>query len=402
MRKGWCHHSLRGLVTALVLMMAVAPAGSAADDNVPLPSRDDIAVRDGLIAEQESLLNVYRCMFGVDTGVVPDGCIGGRPALGPTESGVFGGTPTWHEIAVRDGLIASQESLLNTYRCGFDVDTHIVPRGCFGGRPLDLRGELAVLTVNAMNKLRHESHPVLEFDDALTAIAQAYAQAMADASDWLRSYDFWSRLEPDWDFWSIGIPMSTPEHPDDPRMAAEMSAALLGEEGANIRPCPLCTHLATGIATANGATYATVIMAGKDSGRHLTEQEMAAAEAEMAGLVNELRTSLGLDPLVYDPGVAAAARRWSQIMGARQDFNHNPQAGADYPPGYQFQGENIATVRLYGTLTPSDVIGLSFGDFSGSPYHYAAMVNPDATHIGIGAVLKAGWVWITQNFASHP
>ena len=402
MRKRCCHLPRRAVVTALVLLVALAPAAGAVDDDASLPSSDDIAVRDGLIAEQESLLNVYRCMFGVDTGVVPGGCIDGRPALGSTEPGVFVGTPTWPDIAVRDGLIASQESLLNVYRCQFDVDTQIVPRGCFGGRPLDLRGELAALTVNAMNELRGGNHPVLELDEALTAIAQAHAQAMADASDWLLGYDFWARLEPDWDFWSIGTPARSREHPDDPRMATEMSAYLLREEGANIRPCPLCTHLATGIATADGATYATVIMAGKDAGRQLTEEEMAAAEAEMTGLVNDLRTSLGLDPLTYDPGVAAAARRWSQIMGARQDFNHNPHAGADYPPGYQFQGENIAAVRLYGTLTLSDVIALSFGDFYGSPYHYAAMVNPDATHIGIGAVLKAGWVWITLNFASHP
>ncbi|MCY3861455.1 MAG: hypothetical protein OXG67_05760 [bacterium] len=34
----------------------------------------DIAERDRLIAEQESLLNVYRCRFGVDVGVVPGGC----------------------------------------------------------------------------------------------------------------------------------------------------------------------------------------------------------------------------------------------------------------------------------------------------------------------------------------
>ena len=120
----------------------------------------------------------------------------------------------------------------------------------------------------------------------------------------------------------------------------------------------------------------------------------------MGGLVNELRISLGLDVLAYDPGVAAAARRWSQIMGANFDYNHNPFAGADYPPGYRFNGENIALNKL--TTTTSDAVRQSFGDFVNSPLHYAPMADPDTTHIGIGIVLKAGWLWITQNFATHP
>lgn len=93
-------------------------------------TREDIAVRDGLVAEQESLLNVYRCMFGVDTGAVPGGCVNGEPAQGPTRPGVFEGIPTRRDIEVRDQLIANQEALLNVYRCQFNVDTQIVPGGC--------------------------------------------------------------------------------------------------------------------------------------------------------------------------------------------------------------------------------------------------------------------------------
>ena len=34
------------------------------------------------------------------------------------------------ELAARDELIADQENLLNTYRCMFDIDTELVPGGC--------------------------------------------------------------------------------------------------------------------------------------------------------------------------------------------------------------------------------------------------------------------------------
>ncbi|WP_419926283.1 CAP domain-containing protein [Candidatus Poriferisocius sp.] len=308
---------------------------------------------------------------------------------------------------MRDELIAAQESLLNSYRCQFDVDTHIVPYDCASGRPLTrldrLRAQLESLTLDAMNEIRGPatSLPVLRSSTGLSATALAHAQAMADAQSFRTPFDYWAHLEPDWDFWSIGKSASITGDIYDPQAPAELSTALLGEEGSRLPACGVCTHLATGIATAaDGTSYVTVMMAGRDSGRQLTEAEMAAAEAEMAALVSELRSSLGLNTLAYDPGVAAAARRWSQIMGAGFDFNHNPNAGADYPTGYLFNGENIALNKL--TTTTSDAVQQSFGDFVNSPLHYAAMVDPETTHMGVGIVLKAGWLWITQNFASYP
>lgn len=91
---------------------------------------EDIAVRDELIAAQESLLNVYRCKFTVDTRAVSGGCKDRRPVQWPIEPGVFEGTPTQKDINERDSLIAKQETLLNAYRCRFNIDTHIVPGKC--------------------------------------------------------------------------------------------------------------------------------------------------------------------------------------------------------------------------------------------------------------------------------
>ena len=38
--------------------------------------------------------------------------------------------PTQSDLDVRDGLIQSQEALLNVYRCQYDIDTQLVPGGC--------------------------------------------------------------------------------------------------------------------------------------------------------------------------------------------------------------------------------------------------------------------------------
>ncbi|MCY4036718.1 MAG: hypothetical protein OXF64_04615 [bacterium] len=95
----------------------------------------DIEKRDQLIADQANLLNAYRCMFDVDTEIVPGGCIDGSPAGPKIVPGPFAGPPTQQDLEIRDQLVADQENLLNIYRCMFDVDTEIVPGGCIDGSP---------------------------------------------------------------------------------------------------------------------------------------------------------------------------------------------------------------------------------------------------------------------------
>lgn len=118
-------------LVALALGVNGASAQSGSGSEFTL---EDIEIRDNLIAAQESLLNVYRCRFGVDILAVPGGCSDGLPTEGFSQPAEFEGTPTLDDIEVRDQLVAVQESLLNTYRCRFDfeVDTHITPGGCPG------------------------------------------------------------------------------------------------------------------------------------------------------------------------------------------------------------------------------------------------------------------------------
>lgn len=86
----------------------------------------DISTRDQLIADQENLLNTYRCLFGVDTHAVPGGC----EDVDTVVAGAAPQNPTQSDLDVRDGLIQSQEGLLNVYRCQYNIDTQLVPDGC--------------------------------------------------------------------------------------------------------------------------------------------------------------------------------------------------------------------------------------------------------------------------------
>lgn len=110
------------LAAAAVLVAGLAFAAPAASAQTP----DDVGVRDQLIADQENLLNAYRCLFGVDVEVVPGGC----PDPDQVAPGPAPQNPTTGDVEVRDRLIADQEALLNVYRCQFDVDTRLVLGGC--------------------------------------------------------------------------------------------------------------------------------------------------------------------------------------------------------------------------------------------------------------------------------
>jgi len=122
------NHIVIGVVLSLVIVAIVVVVGAP---GASAQTVGDVAVRDQLIANQENLLNAYRCMFGVDTEVVPGGC----PNPDTVTPGVSPENPTPQDIEVRDGLIQNQEALLNVYRCRFDVDTQIVPGGCIDGMP---------------------------------------------------------------------------------------------------------------------------------------------------------------------------------------------------------------------------------------------------------------------------
>ncbi len=114
-------------VIAAGLAAASAPAAAAQEG----PTQSDVLLRDQLIAQQENLLNAYRCLYNTDTELVPGNC----PNFDPTPPGQFTGVPTQQDIALRDQLIETQEALLNAYRCLFNVDTHIVPGNCSDSPP---------------------------------------------------------------------------------------------------------------------------------------------------------------------------------------------------------------------------------------------------------------------------
>ena len=119
----------RRFVAWLAAAVLAAAVMSAPASNATAQGSTDyaalVAEWDRLIAAQENLLNAYRCLFGVDLEVVSGKCPAPEVVPGPLPP-----NPSANELVARDQLVWAQESLLNTYRCAYEVDMEIVPGGC--------------------------------------------------------------------------------------------------------------------------------------------------------------------------------------------------------------------------------------------------------------------------------
>jgi serralysin len=125
-------------------------------------------------------------------------------------------------------------------------------------------------------------------------------------------------------------------------------------------------------------------------------------------LVNQTRAAAGVAPLSKDAELLTAARGHSASMDQYDLFSHTGADGssageriADEGYGFLSWGENIAWAT--GGWTEGTVQALHTA-LVNSPGHYANMVNPNFTEIGIG--LKAGTfqgqdvLFVTENFGT--
>ena len=203
----WCRAIAAVAVVAGLLVSIPANSGAIAQTTSGNPpTGEDIEVRDNLIADQESLINIYRCLFDVDTHLVLGGCTNGQPVLGRSMPGVFRGPPTHQDIAVRDNLIADQESLINTYRCQFNIDTHIVPGRCLVSPTqsdlADLEAQAEIISAEAemaqlVSVLRLSlGLAPLSYSIDLANVARNWSRTMRDTGQFLHNPNYLQQYPP--------------------------------------------------------------------------------------------------------------------------------------------------------------------------------------------------------------
>ena len=107
--------------------------------------------------------------------------------------------------------------------------------------------------------------------------------------------------------------------------------------------------------------------------------------------VNELRASKGLNTLTVDSNLTAIAQDWSAQMAADHGISHRSNLSSGVTSNWRRLGENVGMGAGVDPLMEA---------FIGSPAHYANLVDPTFTHIGVGTFRTAeGLVYTAHEFA---
>jgi hypothetical protein len=107
--------------------------------------------------------------------------------------------------------------------------------------------------------------------------------------------------------------------------------------------------------------------------------------------VNELRASKGLSTLTVDGNLAAIAQDWSAQMAAAHAISHRSDLSSGVTSNWRRLGENVGVGPDVDALMAA---------FIASPAHYANLVDPSFTHIGVGTFRTAeGLIYTAHEFA---
>ncbi|HEX2042053.1 MAG TPA: CAP domain-containing protein [Acidimicrobiales bacterium] len=115
----------------------------------------------------------------------------------------------------------------------------------------------------------------------------------------------------------------------------------------------------------------------------------SSQELQLFDLVNQVRASVGVPALQLDEGISVVSRAWALQMAAAGTISHNPNFKT-LVGGWSRIGENVGMGHPLGVVHQALVE---------SPGHYANIVEPAYTRVGIGVVdVGAGNVYVVENF----
>jgi hypothetical protein len=111
-------------------------------------------------------------------------------------------------------------------------------------------------------------------------------------------------------------------------------------------------------------------------------------EATFVAKINDLRASKGLAPLQVNANLVAKARAWSAGMAAAGKIWHSTLSDG-VTEDWKKLGENVGM--------GGSVDGLHRA-FVNSPGHYANLVEPVFSHVGIGIVMNGSTIYVSEVF----
>lgn len=138
------------------------------------------------------------------------------------------------------------------------------------------------------------------------------------------------------------------------------------------------------IATIGVMTYA--VMAGVFA--NAAHAAAPSIEADFVARINAVRAANGAGPLAVEDQLVSVARTWTDVMVAAGNISHNPNLSTDIL-GWRHLGENVGMGPSVDSLEAA---------FEASPHHFANMIDPTFTTIGVGVTVSGSTIFVTEDY----
>jgi len=119
----------------------------------------------------------------------------------------------------------------------------------------------------------------------------------------------------------------------------------------------------------------------------------ADEEAQFVAALNQVRAGVGLPALTVNAELVGLARQHSQVMADAGQIFHSDPISAGYTGPWAKLGENVGVGANVQVLVDA---------FVASPGHYANIVDPAFTQIGVGVVWRDNALYTTHRFLQLP
>lgn len=119
----------------------------------------------------------------------------------------------------------------------------------------------------------------------------------------------------------------------------------------------------------------------------------AGDEAAFVASLNEVRAGVGLPALTVNSQLVALARGHAQVMADAGEIFHASPISAGYSGPWSKFGENVGVGANVSVLVDA---------FVDSPGHYANIIDPAFTEIGVGVIYNGPALYTTHRFLQVP
>lgn len=138
--------------------------------------------------------------------------------------------------------------------------------------------------------------------------------------------------------------------------------------------------------------FSLVAASPADAGRVPTAvamQDPGSAANDFVARINQLRASKGLGALSVDAELTAQANQWAATMANAGRIFHASDLSVGIGANWSKLGENVGVGGDTASL---------FQAFVNSPTHYANLVDPVYSRVGVGVVISGGRMFTAHRF----